>query len=189
MSSSGTLENKKGADVVQWIKEEVLEWDFSASVLLTLRSEQFFAVLCSVGWLGGIPGLSPLDPGNPPGVATKSISKHYTSTGGKITPTENQCFGVRLLAGCVTFNELRTFSGPPLCYLYSESMTSTWHPRAVEKFKGGVHPMELGAWCGPGPCQVLAGEQRPQLSFSPHLPYSAAESTVSVLVLVRELCL
>ena len=33
------------------------------------------------------------------------------------------------------------------------------------------------------------GEQRPQLSFSSHLPYSAAESTVSVLVLVRELCL
>lgn len=41
----------------------------------------------------------------PPAVATKSVSQQcYTSTGGKITPTENHCFGVRLLAGCVTFN-------------------------------------------------------------------------------------
>lgn len=119
MSSLGTLESEKGADIVQWIKEEVPEWDFSTSVLLTLRSEQFFAVLCSVGWLGGIPGFSPLDPGSyPPVVATKSVSQQcYTSTGGKITPTENHCFGVRLLAGCVTFSALLPFSGPPLYYL------------------------------------------------------------------------
>ena len=72
MSSLGTLESEKGADIVQWIKEEVPEWDFSTTVLLTLRSEQFYAVLCSVGWLGGIPGVSPLDPGSyPPAVATK----------------------------------------------------------------------------------------------------------------------
>ena len=114
----GHIRKQGGGWCSAWIKEEVPEWDFSASVLLTLQSEQFFAVLCSVGWLGGIPGLSPLDPGsNPPVVATKSVSQRYTSTGGKIPPAENHCFGVRLLAGCVTFNKLLTFSGPPLSYL------------------------------------------------------------------------
>lgn len=99
LSSSGTLENKKGADIVQWVKEEVSEWDFSTSVLLTLRSEQFFAVLCSVGWLGGIPGLSPSDPGsNPPAVAIRSVSQQgYTSTGAESPPLRTTALGL----GCL----------------------------------------------------------------------------------------
>lgn len=77
---------------------------------------------------------------------------------GSITPTENHRFGVRLLAGCVTFSELLTLSGPPLYHLYSESVPSTCRPRAVEKVEGGVHAVQLGARCGPGACQALAGE-------------------------------
>ena len=104
---------------MQWIKEEAPEWDFSMSVLLTLRSEPFFAVLCRVGWLGGIPGLSPPDPSsNPPAVAIKSVSQQcYTCTGAESPPLRTTALGLGCLLAVLTFSELPTLSGPPLHHL------------------------------------------------------------------------
>ena len=85
-----------------------------------------------------IPGLHPPDPSsNPPLVITRNVSRqHHMVPGGKITPIENHCSGVKLLTSCVTLGKLLNLSGPQFYHLWSEGNTLTCHPRAVEKIKG-----------------------------------------------------
>lgn len=89
--------------------------------LCAVDTESQIILCCAVhcGMVNSIPGLYPPDPSsNPPVVTAKNVSKQYdTSAGGKITPIENNCSGVRLLTSCVTFDKLLTLSGPQLYHL------------------------------------------------------------------------